>query len=107
MDVTRTAKTTVTIGAPTLTAASANVRVMNREKILTVLPRNGDTYLFQFGPEYKGFAGGVLNGSNPQQIAFPGPPIVLGPQQSMSLHLWHPASTVAPAYEVEIGFWER
>ncbi len=96
------------IGVPTIAAAGANVRTVERGQLRTVIPVVGDQYVFQFGglPSQ----GNTLNGTSPQIIQYSVPPVVLAPggNHSMLLNLWFPANaTTAPQFEVSVGWWER
>ena len=67
---------------------------------------NGDVYAMDFGEHSAG--SGVLTGSSAGAYAFSVGPAVIGSGHSLLFYLWYPNVTnIAPAFEYEIGWWER
>lgn len=51
---------------------------------------------------------GAKSGSSPNAIPIAAGPIILGAQNHcLLLHVWNPASSGAPSFEVEVAWWER
>lgn len=107
-------------GALTATAASAKARTIvgNRNLRFTVLATGafaviGDTFFLNFGGVegsglgVTGSGPGVM--ANPVMLSNPQLPVVIGPQQSMLLHIWYPGATVTTgiSFFPEISWWER
>jgi len=95
--------------ASVIAAASNTARVVARG-CFGGLPVVGDELVITSGsPDI-----GSYSGLTAAQATCPGrkcsncPPIVLGPGNSMEVHLWFPANaTTALSYELEMGWWER
>jgi len=113
MDITPTSVTTLNIQssatASAITAASASARVGARGAF-GGLPIAGDELVVICGSADVG----AYSGLTAAQAVCPGrkcsnsPPILLGPGQSATMHLWFPGnSTTALTYELEMAWWER
>lgn len=53
------------------------------------------------------FSPALTSGAGTAIFGVPSGPVVIAPQHSFLLYLWHPALTVAPQWEVEVGGWEQ
>lgn len=108
MDSSRTSGATITFGAVVLTAASGSVRQVGRHTFKTQATpclAVGDILAADFGDATA--SGATLAGTTPLALPYSSGPIVIGGGHSLNVHLYYPAVTVAPTYEVEIAFWER
>jgi hypothetical protein len=92
-------------GNITATAASGNAKTLIGNRFLSgSIPVAGDEYTLRFG------AAGVadtLNISTVKSVVKNMPPIVLGPDESLLVHIWLPAQSAASSYAPELGWWER
>ncbi len=95
--------------ASAIAAASANARVLARGGFggITIV---GDELVILFGSPDPGAYAGLTAA----QAVCPGrkvsnsPPLIIGPQQSATVHLWFPGNaTTGLSYELEMGHWER
>jgi len=101
-------------GAVVATAASGSVRLVSRVALpARAAPAliSGDLLLFNFG-QVNSFAINPVGAAAPAtaQAAITASigPIVIGGGDSLLFHLFYPAATTtAPTYEFEIGWWER
>lgn len=120
-----TALTAANANTGVLTSAVADVRVGNVTTLAAVSPRQlarfvaktasvpnwviGDQLLLTFGDGFT-TGQGLLAGDSPaSQIPIMVPPVALAPggNHSLLLHYWAPAQTVAPSFEVTLGWLER
>lgn len=101
------AKATCRAGALVLGAATANVRYVSQSSPMSVIPVVGDNLIIAFGDDQAKAALGTLAGNTARQIVIPAPPITLGPNQEMAVHLWYPSNAVtAASWELE-ACWEE
>ena len=82
-------------------AASGNVRELIATLLKNAIPAAGDTYLMKFG----GIDQGVSTGAT--LAYYGGPPLIVPDNKIATVHLLLPSQTVAGAYEIEMGGWER
>lgn len=92
-------------GNITASAASASARTIIGNRFFKgAIPVAGDQYSVRFGPAG---VSDIISIStilaNTQNL----PPIVLGPDESLLIHLWLPAQSAASSYAPELGWWER
>lgn len=118
-DVSVSSVASVYFGAVTATVANAARAIVGqrlfREPVsATVLSlANMDDWLFNFGgveagPAQASGSSGVLQ-ANIVHKSFPCPPIVIGPQQSLLIHMWLGVNSapVAGTFLPELGWFER
>jgi hypothetical protein len=90
-------------------APTSNVRYV-RGHIPTGLGITGDEYLLKFGGEDAGAISGLIATRAAATGRMTGycSPIIIGPQQSLVIHMWWLTSaTTVPTFEIEAGWWER
>lgn len=92
-------------GNITATAAGGNAKTLIGNRFLSgSIPVIGDEYTLRFG------AAGVpdiVSISTIKSITKNMPPIVIGPDESLLVHLWLPAQSAASSFAPELGWWER
>jgi hypothetical protein len=92
---------------PTVAAASAAARLVDRGVMRSVIPVANDEWIFSFGSVEKA-AGISLGGAVAQRMIIPCPPLVIGPAEMGFLHVWFPGNaTTAGQFEFAAGWWER
>lgn len=93
-------------GALTLAASSSAARVLGRAPVRTIAPLVNDKFLLSFGslPDVA-----AQNYALATAGAFTAgfPPIVIGPNQVLTVHSWGTAQAAAPTFELEMGWIER
>jgi hypothetical protein len=92
----------------TVTAPTANVRYY-RGHVATSLGIVGDEYLVKCGGEDLGAMAGATAArlaATARMTAYL-PPIIVGPQQSLTIHMWWLTESGASTWELEFGHWER
>lgn len=98
-------------GAMTVPAAGGGARTVSRFHLATGLGITGDEYCVEFGgPQMQhGFMGlTAARATVPARIATHAPPVVIPPQTWGLVHLWWlTATTNAPNFEYELGFFVR
>lgn len=95
------------MGAITTLAPTPSARLLARGVLRSVIPVVNDEYIFKFGSIEMGDSI-LLGGAVAQRMVIPCPPLILGPQDNLSLQLWFPSNAVTPAsFELETGYWER
>lgn len=92
-------------GNITATAATANAKTLIGNRFLSgSIPVIGDEYTLRFGaagvPDFVGI-------STIKSVVKNMPPIIVGPDESLLVHLWLPAQSAASSYAPELGWWER
>ena len=88
----------------TLPAADATARTVARG-VVGGLPILSDELVIQFGGIDMAAQGTSATAGRKVSVA---PPIIVGPQQSATVHVWIPGNAVTAAqFEYEIGHWER
>jgi hypothetical protein len=92
-------------GAAVVTAGTQ--RIVANQNVRTVIPVVGDVLLFTFGAEVPIISGMPLEGTTQLERSIVCPPVIVSPQGTYKLILWRASQTVAAAFEVEIGYWER
>lgn len=107
MDIATGSNAIVNFGAVTLASESGSVRRLSRFQLRTAIMVQFEEWIISFGrPNNGGF--NTLSGTNGQRIMVDAGPVIIGPQHTLCLHLWNPGNSVtAPAWEVEMGWWER
>lgn len=107
MDVSNVASGVLHFGTVVATAASA-ARIVSRDRLKTQAApcwTAGDEVIINPGAD---MSAGPTSGSTPIMIGVPTGPIIIGPQQSLLVHMWNTANaTTAPSWEFELGWWER
>lgn len=53
------------------------------------------------------FSPALTSGAATAIFGVPSGPVVIAPQHSLLLYMWHPALTVAPQWECELAGWEQ
>jgi hypothetical protein len=93
-------------GTPVLAASSSSARLLARGVLNGAIPGISDEYVIKFGSIDGG--GNIRGGTASTRLVVNAPPIIIGPQQWISLHLWFPANAAtAPTFEMEMGWFER
>ena len=92
-------------GNITATAATANARtVVGNRYMKAAIPAAGDQYKIAFGntdtPDMLSSATIVWSQNNVG-------PILLGPDESLLVHVWFPSQSAASSYAPEFNWWER
>ena len=96
----------VRFGALTLAAEGANVRRVSRAQLRTAIPVAFEEFLLTFAGFDRSGAGSIA-GATGLRVAVPVGPVIIGPGDSLVLHLWHPGNvTTAASWEVEVALWE-
>ena len=95
------------VGAPTVAASGTTARNYPNIQFRSVIPVVGDIYIVSFGPSEYGVGSLLSSGTGVCQQSFGHPPIVIGPGQTVMIFLWLPSQTVAGAFELDCGWWER
>ena len=107
-DVTQRASVAQLIfGALTLAALSSGGITVARGNVRGIAPVVGDQYVFNAGSVEKAVGAQSMALATAAQVLVNIPPIILGPQQVLSVHHWCGGQTAAPVYEFEMGWWER
>jgi hypothetical protein len=87
-------------------AAGSAQRVLGEVLARMAIPVVGDEFLIKFGS-----GAPVLsiakNGTTPTKYVIDFAPVILGGGDSLLIHLWLPSQSVAGAYMVEEGHWEK
>lgn len=97
----------INVGANTTVAPSASAYPVGRAVMRTVIPVVNDEWVFSFGAENGGSAI-QLGGLVAQRHVVPMAPVVITPQTNLCMQIWAPGNiTLAAAFEVELGFFER
>lgn len=107
--------TRVYAGNITASAATANAKTVVGNRFLKVMtapaPTVGDQYTIRSGAAnivesifYSNATTTLTATVNTTQNV---PPIVLGPDESLLVHLWLPAQSAASSYAPEFSWWER
>jgi len=94
-------------GAVVLAAASQNVRAVGRMVISSAIPVANDVFDIVFSRESHHSGIGLMGGSAGFIKSASAPSISLGPGHCMNLHIWYPASTVAPQFVYEFAYMEQ
>lgn len=96
----------VAFGALTLAASSSAARILGRAPVRTIAPLVNDKYLLTFGslPDVAS-QNYALATAGAFTAGFP--PIIIGPNQVLSVHSWGTAQAAAPSFELEMGWIER
>lgn len=86
-------------------AATANARtIVGQRSMKGAIPVAGDMYTVRFGTtdvcDFIGISTILFSTNNVG-------PCVIGPDETMLLHIWLPSQSAASSYLPEIGFWER
>lgn len=92
-------------GNITAAAATGNVKtIIGNRWFKGAIPVIGDEYTARFGapstPDMISISTILTNVKNL-------PPVVIGPNESLLIHLWLPAQSAASSYAPEFGWWER
>lgn len=106
MDSSAVSSLRVHAGALVTTAANG-ARLLYHQQMRTVIPVVGDTYLFNFGQNQGAVGSMIAAGTAIAMQAFQMGPVVLGPGQFSTIHVWLPSQSAASSYEFELGYWER
>ena len=92
-------------GNITASAATASAKTLVGNRFVKgAIPVAGDQYTFRSGSA--SMADGITISTimaNVQNL----PPIVLGSDESLLVHLWLPAQSAASSFAPELGWWER
>lgn len=107
--------TRIYAGNITASAASGNAKTIIGNRFLKVMtapaPTIGDEYTLRFGAANIVEVGQYLNNAttltSQVNITKNLPPVVIGANESLLIHLWLPAQSAASSYVPEIGWWER
>lgn len=98
---------TVNFGALVLTAETAAKRRLARAVLRSAIPVVQDETLLVFTSVDAPGAAGSMGGAVALRSVVPVGPAVIGPGQSLTVHIYSPANaTTPPSYEVEMGWWE-
>lgn len=86
-------------------AASVNARtIVGNRYMKGAIPAAGDTFTVRYGTtdviDMIGASTTVFSTNNV-------PPVIIGPDETMTLHIWLPSQSAASSYAPEIGWWER
>jgi hypothetical protein len=104
--LTVTPKARIHFGAITAGAAGS-ARQVSRDMVKTQAApcwTVGDEVYVKF--DTFDFSPALTSGAATAIFGVPSGPAIIAPQHSFLLYLWHPALTVAPQWELEIGWWE-
>lgn len=107
MESTDTSGVTCYFGAVTADAASSDVRLVSHQLVRSVINVVADTYLFTFGAAAKPLNSLAVGGTAIANVEIHAPPVVVGPEQMLLLHMLAASQDSAASYEVEAGFWVR
>lgn len=106
MDSATAPSAVVHFGALVLAAAGSNVRLVSRGQLRSSIPVAFEEYVIDF--RGTAHSEGTLGGATAVRNVSVVPPVVLGPGQSMQLHVWHPANAAtAASWEFEVTGWAR
>lgn len=102
-------------GNITASAASTNVKTLVGNRTLKVMtapaPTVGDQYTLRSGAgnmaENINYSNNGTTVTQISQITQSIPPMVVGPDESLLVHLWIVTQSAASSYAPEIGWWER
>ena len=94
-------------GAIVAVAGSTNVRTLGNGKFRTAIAVVNDSYLINFAGVDMQQDGVLVSGTNIAQRSVTHPPVCIGPQGSLLLHLFGTSQAAATSCEVEIGHVER
>jgi hypothetical protein len=102
-------------GNITASAATASAKTLVGNRVFKIgvapIPTIGDTYTGRFGAAniaenltyLNNSATLVLSMITAQNL----PPIVMGSDESLLIHMWFPAQSAASSFAPELGWWER
>lgn len=91
-------------GAVVLAAESA-ARRLERLQLRSVIPVAFEDFLLKFSHETQ--VVGLLGGTSALAVERTIAPVVLAPNHSLVLHVWHPGNATTPAsWEFTAGWWE-
>lgn len=107
MQSTAASKATCHAGAVTAAAASSAQRLLGSGTVRTAIPVAADTYMFDFGAAMKDVGAAAVNGTTPTMHKIPCPPVVLGPGESLLLHLARASQSAAASYELTAAWFEK
>ena len=103
--VSRASAARIYAGNITASAATANARTVVGNRFLKgAIGVAGDTYTIAPG---SGDMGTTISASTSVYSTNNVPPLVLGPDESMLIHLWFPAQSAASSYLPEVTWYER
>jgi hypothetical protein len=98
----------INAGAVTLTAATANRRIISNRLFRPVIGVAGDCYQFSFGSGVLVDPSGKPNdGVLQANVMYVLPPLVLPPGAMMALHAWGATYSTGNTFEYEFGFVEK
>lgn len=105
MSVSRATIARVWAGNITASAASINARTIVGNRFMKgAIPVIGDTYTVRCGTtdviDMIGVSTVVFSTNNI-------PPLIVGPDETLTIHLWFPSQSAASSYAPELGWWER
>ena len=88
------------------TAVPTNRRLVARGTLKPTIPLVFDQFIIISGsPEGGGSFGGASGVFS--KVVEGCPPIIIGPQQQLSLTMWGTSNAGAPSWEFELGWWEK
>lgn len=92
-------------GIPTMPAASAQARIIDRGRLRMTIPLAGDEYGLNFGAvDGTGPMAGTAVGRYVANVS----PVTIDPGHSCTIYLWEPAvATTSPTFEISMGHIER
>lgn len=96
--------------ASAVAASTSGARLVQRSMIAGVIPIVNDVFVWKYGGEDMAAVQGLTaaRASMPARWVDHAAPVIIGPQQTLSVYLWFPGNaTTALSYEFEAGWWER
>lgn len=96
----------IVVGNLVTLAATTSSRMVHRNVMKQAAQVIGDEYIIKYGGVDISDSA-LAGGSTPSRFCIPAAPVCIGPQQCYTLNVWNMAHTSGPAYEIEIGYWER
>lgn len=98
----------VYFGALTLAAASSDARLIDHERVQTVIKVIGSKYRFVFGDSSPGAPSGIpLEGTTQHARIIHCPPVVLGPGDAFAFHEFAASQAAAATYQFKARWIER
>lgn len=95
------------VGPVVASAATSAARLQYAQPVRPVISVAQDVYTFTFGQGVQTVPALISSGTAIAHLVYNHGPLIIGPNQSLLVHIWQPAQSAASSYEVEMGFWER
>jgi len=92
-------------GAVTCAAATSSVKLLGTTLLRAQVPVILDQYTIVFGGSEGG--GPIVSAAGVQNLVFSHPPVIIGPNYALFIHLYGTANAAAPAWEFVLGWLEK